>query len=110
MSTVAIIALASAFVTHATAHTPTASMEPALLTTLALALGDGAIAAADGHAVDAAHAVHSTSGYADVGPLHFVKDRPQSHWVDCACPAHGSKTPSGAARPPVADQWRGPCL
>jgi NADH-quinone oxidoreductase subunit L len=73
MSTVAIIALASAFVTHATAHTPTASMEPALLTTLALALGDGAIAAADGHAVDAAHAVHSTSGYADVGPLHFVK-------------------------------------
>jgi hypothetical protein len=73
MSTVAIIALASAFVTHATAHTPTASMEPALFTTLALALGDGAIAAADGHAVDAAHAVHSTSGYADVGPLHFVK-------------------------------------
>ncbi|MEI6475854.1 MAG: hypothetical protein WCO75_10710 [Planctomycetota bacterium] len=73
MSTVAIIALASAFVTHATAHTPTASMEPALFTTLALALGDGAHAVVDGHAADAAHAAHAASGYADVGPLHFVK-------------------------------------
>ena len=43
-------------------------MQPALLTTLALALGDGAHAAAEGHAAE-----HAAGGYADVGPLHFAK-------------------------------------
>ncbi len=47
-------------------------MEPALLSTLALVLGDGAHAAAEGH--DAAHAAgHAVAGYADVGALHFVQ-------------------------------------